>query len=142
LIHLVRCRRNRHLLATPNRSEGGSRRQIVQQKRIYSDRMDTCYMCDAPSTTAEHVPAKCLFPRGSKYRKNLIKVPSCDAHNSHKSKDDEYLRHVLVSAPGATALALKVADEGLVPSFERHPHIMKTFLNKARRVRIGSMETA
>ncbi len=99
-------------------------------------------MCDAPSTTAEHVPAKCLFPRASEYRRHLITVPSCDAHNSHKSKDDEYLRHILASAPGANDIALMVADESLVPSFERRPHLMTTFLKTARRILIGRSETA
>lgn len=63
---------------------------------------DVCYFCDAPATTREHVPPACLFPQrkdssdGLDYRKNLITVPSCDAHNSRKSKDDEYLFLILV----------------------------------------------
>lgn len=53
-------------------------------------------MCDKEETSREHVPPKCLFPEQkdvghSEYRKNLITVPSCDLHNSHKSKDDEFL---------------------------------------------------
>ena len=43
----------------------------------------------------EHVPPKNLFPEhkdvGEDYRKNLITVPSCEIHNSAKSKDDEFL---------------------------------------------------
>lgn len=63
---------------------------------------DVCYFCDAPATTKEHVPPACLFPErkdssdGVDYRKNLITVPSCDAHNSQKTKDDEYLLLILV----------------------------------------------
>lgn len=44
----------------------------------------------------EHCPPDCFFPeeRDSKgntiYKKNLIKVPSCDIHNSQKSGDDVY----------------------------------------------------
>lgn len=58
--------------------------------------METCYMCHREETSREHVPPKCLFPEQkdvghSKYRKNLITVPSCDLHNSKKSKDDEFL---------------------------------------------------
>lgn len=26
------------------------------------DTAQTCYMCDAPATSEEHVPPKCLFP--------------------------------------------------------------------------------
>ena len=59
----------------------------------------TCYMCEQANTTPEHVPPKCIFPEvkdlGIDYRKSLITVPSCDAHNLRKSKDDEYLMFVL-----------------------------------------------
>jgi hypothetical protein len=55
-----------------------------------------CYMCDNIATSDEHVPPKCLFPekkdtKGIDFRKNLMTVPSCDIHNSSKSKDDEFL---------------------------------------------------
>lgn len=62
---------------------------------------NTCYMCDAPATSSEHVPPKCLFPERKDLppeidlRKNLLKVPSCDVHNSQKSQDDEYFLYVL-----------------------------------------------
>jgi hypothetical protein len=58
-------------------------------------------MCDAPATSREHVPPKCLFPEekdlpdGVRLRKNLFKVPSCDSHNSQKSHDDEFFLYVL-----------------------------------------------
>lgn len=61
----------------------------------------TCYMCSLPATSLEHAPPKCLFPtardteNGINLRKNLITVPSCDEHNSAKSKDDEYLLYSL-----------------------------------------------
>jgi hypothetical protein len=63
---------------------------------------DLCYMCAQNSTSREHVPPKCVFPEqkdadGRNYRKELITVPSCDLHNSQKSKDDEYLMVVLTS---------------------------------------------
>lgn len=63
----------------------------------------SCYFCDAPSTSREHVPPRCIFPEQkdvpdcSNFRNNLITVPSCDAHNSEKSEDDVYLMMVLVS---------------------------------------------
>jgi hypothetical protein len=63
---------------------------------------ETCYMCENPPTSREHVPPKCLFPeskdvKGQNFRENLITVPSCDLHNSKKSKDDEFL---MVSTAG------------------------------------------
>ncbi|MEJ1378159.1 MAG: hypothetical protein RPU32_09350 [Candidatus Sedimenticola sp. (ex Thyasira tokunagai)] len=61
---------------------------------------ETCYMCDQPRTSREHAPPKCLFPVakeiGQDVRRNLIKVPSCDAHNSEKSEDDEFMRAIIL----------------------------------------------
>lgn len=53
-------------------------------------------MCSNPATSREHIPPLCLFPeskdvQGLDLRKGLITVPSCDAHNSEKSQDDEFL---------------------------------------------------
>lgn len=62
---------------------------------------DRCYCCNAPATTIEHVPPKCLFPEQKDLppsvdmRRNLITVPSCAEHNLQKSRDDEYLLYVL-----------------------------------------------
>ena len=62
--------------------------------------MAHCYMCTAPATSREHAPPKCFFPEfkdvGVDLRKNLVTVPSCDAHNSHKSADDQYAMVVTV----------------------------------------------
>ncbi|WP_231492184.1 hypothetical protein [Pedobacter sp. Leaf170] len=63
-----------------------------------------CYMCDEPATSVEHAPAKCFFPKG--YRKDLITVPSCAIHNNETSKDDEYVRGIIVSCSGNNSIAL------------------------------------
>lgn len=56
---------------------------------------DKCYRCSSPAVTKEHVPPRNLFPEDDSkrrsYRKNLIKVPSCNFHNGMKSDDDEFL---------------------------------------------------
>ena len=49
-----------------------------------------CYACDERATGFEHAPGRVFFPEGADFRKNLIRVPSCDAHNAEKSKDDLY----------------------------------------------------
>ena len=59
-----------------------------------------CYICGAPATSKEHVPPQCLFPEKKdigteKFRKDLITVPSCELHNTNKSKDDEFLMDAL-----------------------------------------------
>lgn len=58
----------------------------------------TCYHCDAEGTGREHVPPKCLYPKGNEWV-SLMTVPSCAAHNNAASKSDEYLKFLL----GATA---------------------------------------
>ena len=64
--------------------------------------MQSCYICDAPGSTSEHVPPRAIFPEekdipGKSYRVNLITVPSCPVHNTGKSDDDQFL---LVSLAG------------------------------------------
>jgi hypothetical protein len=54
----------------------------------------TCYHCDTESTGREHVPPKCLFPKGRDWS-GLMTVPSCVAHNNANSKADEYLKFLL-----------------------------------------------
>jgi hypothetical protein len=55
-----------------------------------------CVICnEKPATTDDHIPPKCLF--ASKDRINLIKLPTCLDCNNHSSKDDEYLRAILIS---------------------------------------------
>lgn len=68
-----------------------------------------CYRCAAIATSREHVPPRNLFPEaaetaGIDYRKNLITVPSCDAHNSAKSHDDEFLMVSLAGIIGNNSI--------------------------------------
>ena len=69
---------------------------------------EECYRCDEAATSREHVPAKCLFPIaleiGEDLRKDLITVPSCDAHNSAKSLDDEFLMVSLAGIIGNNSI--------------------------------------
>src|SRR4051812_26151086 len=61
----------------------------------------SCYMCAEPAIGDEHAPPKCFFPEkkdvGVDLRANLITVPSCRAHNSSRSKDDEYAMMFVVT---------------------------------------------
>jgi len=77
-----------------------------------NDEIEKCYMCDDVSTSREHVPPRCLFPErkdicGNDYRKNLITVPSCDRHNTSKSKDDEFLMVSLAGIIGNNSIGLQ-----------------------------------
>lgn len=56
----------------------------------------SCYFCGNAITGVEHIPPKSFFPKGK--REKLITVPSCDIHNQEKSKEDEYIRAILLSS--------------------------------------------
>jgi len=62
---------------------------------------ETCYACNEPATSREHVPPRCLFPNslasGDALGTDRITVPSCDLHNGKKSGDDDLLRLALIS---------------------------------------------
>jgi hypothetical protein len=69
-------------------------------------------MCDKVATSVEHVPPRCLFPEskdfpGENFRVNLITVPSCDEHNSLKSKDDEFLMVSIAGTIGNNSIGYK-----------------------------------
>ena len=71
--------------------------------------MDSCYACNQKATSHEHVPPRCIFPELKDYphknfRKSLVTVPSCDDHNSKKSKDDEFLMVALAGMLGNNSI--------------------------------------
>src|SRR6266576_4429106 len=71
-----------------------------------------CYMCDKPATSHEHVPPKCIFPErkdtgGEDLRDQLMTVPSCDEHNTRKSKDDEFLMVSLAGILGNNSIGYR-----------------------------------
>ena len=73
---------------------------------------ETCYMCSAPAVSREHVPPRCLFPEskdigGLNLRRDLITVPSCAAHNSGKSCDDEFLMMSLAGIVGNNSIGYR-----------------------------------
>jgi len=87
---------------------------------------ETCYMCEQPATSREHVPPKCLFPEqkdleaGQDLRKNLIRVPSCDTHNQEKSGDDEYLLFALTMSISNNQTAMTQIQRKIVRSITRN----------------------
>ena len=100
----------------------------------------TCYMCNATSTSVEHVPPKCLFPEkkdlpeGVDLRKQLITVPACDEHNTHKSKNDEYLLYILVMSIPANEVAKNQFLTKIVRAMERNSTLIDQFLNDKESV--------
>jgi hypothetical protein len=94
--------------------------------------VNVCYWCGKRATSKEHVPPLCLFPEekdiGSIYqhsfRENLIRVPSCDEHNSKKSKDDEYSLVCLSSLVGNNDIALIHTYTKIKRTWEHNPKIL------------------
>jgi len=80
----------------------------------YKNMNDVCYWCGGIATSLEHIPPKCIFPEkkdidkifNQSFRDELITVPSCDLHNSKKSKDDEYFLVCLSSLVGNNDVSL------------------------------------
>jgi hypothetical protein len=96
----------------------------------------TCYMCDGCATSTEHAPPKCLFPEpadcdGQDYRKNLITVPSCESHNSQKSKDDEYLLYLLSSCDAINEICERHFATKVIRSITQRPSLMSGLIRSA-----------
>lgn len=93
----------------------------------------TCYMCEKTATSNEHVPPRCLFPEakdiplGVNLRKNLVTVPSCDEHNTNKSKDDEYLLFCLLLNIANNDTAFSHFASKITRAMNRNPKPFENF---------------
>jgi hypothetical protein len=109
--------------------------------------MQTCYMCEREATTKQHVPPSCFFPRGKDlgngcdYRRKLTTVPSCERHNLSQSKDDEYLRLVVVSYFGNNDLARKHWSSNVFRGVVRRPWLGRLLTDDHLPARVGSSDT-
>ena len=108
---------------------------------------DTCYFCGSAATSPEHVPPACLFPEkkdldeGVDYRKNLITVPSCDEHNSHKSKDDEYVQLILVNGYFNNKAGQNHFSSKIVRAMSRRPALLAALYAGADPVTVDGVPT-
>lgn len=96
-----------------------------------------CYFCGSRATSTEHVPPRCLFPERKDFpekdlRKNLITVPSCDEHNSRKSRDDEFLMACLAPVVGNNSTAYRHAATKVARARTRNPHLIGDTIREAR----------
>lgn len=103
-------------------------------------------MCDKVTTGDEHVPPKCIFPErkdlsyGIDYRKQLFTVPSCDEHNSKKSKDDEYLCYVLTMSQQINPVGRNHYISKIRRAIKRNPSLLKNFATTAQSVKVMSSQ--
>lgn len=82
----------------------------------------TCYSCEKIVTSREHVPPQCIFEEP--FPSNLITVPSCDQHNSKKSKDDEYFRWFIATASSENKKARNLIRTKVIRGFRRRPALL------------------
>ena len=99
-------------------------------------------MCEDLATSSEHIPPKCIFPElkdlpGVDYRKNLITVPSCDAHNSRKSKEDEYLLLILVAHFDNNRVAEDQFRTKILRALKHSPTLLRIYKQKTRDVMLN-----
>ena len=91
----------------------------------------------APETSREHVPAACFFPErkdlppGVDLRRNLFTVPSCDTHNSHKSKDDQYFWQVVSATQGLNECGMRMVRTKVVRSISHRPALAASLMRTA-----------
>lgn len=99
---------------------------------------DLCYMCAAQAVSREHVPPRALFPEskdlGEDYRRDLITVPSCDLHNSVKSRDDEFLMVSLAGIVGNNSI-------GYRHKFTKVNRAVRRSANRLLEVAVGKQAT-
>jgi len=90
--------------------------RLIDNKRELLARYPTCYACSEACTSMEHTPPQCFFPEDKDhkgnylFRKNPIKVPSCDRHNTKKSNDDVYALCHLATLHGVNSMGEKIID--------------------------------
>lgn len=96
--------------------------------------MKNCYYCGEKAESKEHVPPKSFFPSG--LRKRLITVPSCDKHNSLKSKDDEYVRLFLIGMSkninNDSCKKLKKLQKKSIDSIVRNPSLLNLIVKEPK----------
>ena len=105
----------------------------------------SCYMCSETATTTEHAPPKCFFPEakdvGVDLRVNLITVPSCDAHNTSRSQDDEYAMMFVVTNYETNRVAREQFGSKCIRALKRSPGFASAVFNRRRPVRMAGQST-
>jgi hypothetical protein len=96
-----------------------------------------CYNCGAPVTSEEHAPPASFFPE--RYCTGLVKVPSCDEHNSNLSTDVEYVRNIISGQYGVNLVASRVSETAK-DSFENSPRLFRRTFSDVRAVVVDGEE--
>lgn len=96
----------------------------------------TCFICDAPATTNDHIPPKCIFPEfkdvGEDYRNNLITIPACGNHNLRTALDDEYLMGVIAFHWCNNQVAYKQSTTKIKRALQRNKRYFDLFFREGK----------
>jgi len=106
---------------------------------------ETCYMCERAAPTREHAPPKCFFPElkdvGRDLRKNLISVPSCEEHNTARSKDDQYVMAFVVMQFETAGVARDQFSTKIIRSLKRDLTLVDQVFRETREVVLNGAPT-
>lgn len=83
-------------------------------------------MCGKESSSDEHAPPKCFFPKGM--RNQLITVRSCKVHNNDTSSDDEYARNIITMSIENNQSSIDHFMNKSLSSFRRNKALTKSII--------------
>jgi hypothetical protein len=98
-----------------------------------------CYYCDNEGITDEHLPPKCIFPKGNNYQ--LITVKSCKQHNNEKSGDDEYFRNIISMMIDTNEYGIKHFSSKTIRSLIRNRNSDCNILKKSIPILLNGEKT-
>jgi hypothetical protein len=75
-----------------------------------------------------YIPPKAFFPAGDKHRKNLIRVPSCDAHNGDFSPRDAVVGGIVGMLRESSALGVHHFETGAYRAFDKDKQLAKRMM--------------
>ena len=106
----------------------------------------TCYACDEPATSREHSPPLVFFPEapdvGADHRVNLIRVPSCRAHNESRSEDDAYVAYMVCVCLENNNVALSQVASKVKRAIAKDPGVVARMFEGASPTEVDGVPTA
>lgn len=103
------------------------------------DNIIRCYACTKESTSREHVPPKCFFPKG--HRKNLITVPSCKKHTQDNSEYVEYVRDIITICFQVNKTGTEQFENKTFRSVTRNSRLIDKLFKNLSTVYLNGSET-
>ena len=100
-----------------------------------------CYFCSKLATTKEHIPPKSFFLGRDINPKRLIRVPSCEEHNTDKSADDEYFRNLISLEIHGGDEGIRLFEKKTYKSLSGSPGKYKNILNLPQEVIVNGQKT-